>query len=119
MLVIVVKEWISTKKALLTKQDIRNIKVKVDDRMIKCHEEDASSVIVMMAELQQKSYTPILFFKPHKKMDSYQNKHLFLSFKWSSRRNYIQSMLPQSRVLIQLMAQISINLNSFAQQCSR
>ena len=61
MLVIVVKEWISTKKALLTKQDIRNIKVKVDDRIIKRHEDDASSVFVMVAELQQESYTPILF----------------------------------------------------------
>ncbi len=53
-----------SRKHFLAKSDIRNIRVKVDDRIIKCHEEDATSVTMMVAELRQESFNPILIFKP-------------------------------------------------------
>ncbi len=37
-----------SRKHFLTKQDIRNIKAKVDDRIVKRHEDDASSVSMMV-----------------------------------------------------------------------
>lgn len=58
-----------SRKYFLTKQDIRNIKAKVDDRIVKRHEDDASSVSMMVAELQQEAYDLILIFKPQGKRD--------------------------------------------------
>lgn len=58
-----------SRRHFLTKSDIRNIRVKVDDRIIKRHEDDATSVSMIVAELEQESFNPILIFKPQGKVD--------------------------------------------------
>ena len=58
-----------SRKHFLAKSDIRNIRMKVDDRIIKRHEEDATSVTMMVAELRQESFNPILIFKPQGEKD--------------------------------------------------
>ena len=68
---------------------------------------------MMVAELQQESFNPILIFKPQGEKDQTHSlpNHLFWQFKPSFSRNSIKSMYPQSCVLIQLMAQINTDLN--------
>ena len=61
-------EYVS-RKHFLTKSDIRNIRVKVDDRIIKRHEDDATSVTMMVSELEQEPFNPILVFKPQGSKD--------------------------------------------------
>ena len=51
-------------KHFLTKSDIRNMRVKVDDMVIKRHQDDSTSVTMMVAELWQEPFDPILIFKP-------------------------------------------------------
>ena len=58
-----------SRRHFLTKSDVRNIRVKVEDRVIKRHEDDATSVTMMVAELQQESFNPILIFKPQGEKD--------------------------------------------------
>lgn len=58
-----------SRKHFLAKSDIRNIRVKVDDRIIKRHGDDATSVIMMVAELRQEHFNPILIFKPQGRKD--------------------------------------------------
>lgn len=53
-----------SRKHFLAKSDIRNIRAKLDDTLIKRHEDDATSVTMMVAELSQESFNPILIFKP-------------------------------------------------------
>ena len=38
-----------SRRHFLTKSDIRNVRVKVDDRIIKRHDDDATSVTMMVA----------------------------------------------------------------------
>ena len=101
-----------SRRHFLTKSDVRNIRVKVEDRIIKRHEDDATSVTMMVAELQQESFNPILIFKPQGEKDQTHSLpyHLFWQFKPSFSRNSIKSMYPQSCVLIELMAQINTDL---------
>ena len=60
-----------SRKHFLTKSDIRNTQVKVDDRIIKRHDDDATSVIMtpVVAELEQEPFNPILVFKPQGSKD--------------------------------------------------
>lgn len=61
-----------SRKHFLAKSDIRNIKVKVDDRIVKRHDDDATSVTMMVAELQQEPFNPVVIFKPQgSKVDSH------------------------------------------------
>ena len=53
-----------SRRHFLSKSDIHNIRVKVDDCIIKPHEEDAASVTLIVSELREESFDPILFFKP-------------------------------------------------------
>ena len=53
-----------SRRHFLSKSDINNIRVKVDDRIIKRHEDDATSVSLIVSELQEESFDPVLFFKP-------------------------------------------------------
>ena len=53
-----------SRKHFLTKHDINNIRVKVKDATIKRHPNDATSVSIMVAELKEESFNPILIFKP-------------------------------------------------------
>ena len=57
------------RRHFLAKSDIRNIRVKVDDKVIKRHEDDAMSVSMFVAELQQECYNPVLLFKPQGRID--------------------------------------------------
>ena len=59
-----------SRKHLITKKDVRNVEVKVRDRIIIHHKDDARSVQLAVAELQQESYNPILAFKPQGCTDS-------------------------------------------------
>ena len=52
------------RKHFLSKSDINNIRVKVKDAAIKRHENDATSVSMMVAELKEEPFSPILIFKP-------------------------------------------------------
>ena len=51
-------------ESIVTGQDIRNIKRKVDDDMVMKHDNDATSVSLTVSELQQESFNPVLLFKP-------------------------------------------------------
>ena len=53
-----------SRKHFLSKSDIRNIKTKIDDRIVKRHHDDATSVTMMVAELEQEPFNPIVIFKP-------------------------------------------------------
>ena len=53
-----------SRKHFLTKRDINNVRVKVNDALIKRHENDATSVTMMVAELKEEPFNPILIFKP-------------------------------------------------------
>ena len=52
------------RKHFLTKREINNIRVKVNDAVIKLHDNDATSVTMMVAELKEEPFNPILIFKP-------------------------------------------------------
>lgn len=50
--------------------------MKVDDRIIKRHDDDATSVTMIVAELQQEPFNPVVMFKPQgSKDDSYPALH--------------------------------------------
>lgn len=67
MLVIAIKEHISdqyaSRKHFITKQDVSNIRVKVNDNSTIRHQNDALSVSLFVAELQEEEYNPVLLFK--------------------------------------------------------
>ena len=52
-----------SRRHFLSKSDINNIRVKVDDRIIKRHEDDATSVSLLVSELHEESFDPVLYFK--------------------------------------------------------
>ena len=58
-------EFIQTvsRKHFLNKRDIRNIQVKVQDRLVIRHRDDAQSVSLAVAELQQEPFNPVMAFK--------------------------------------------------------
>lgn len=53
-----------SRKHYLTTQDIRNVKRSVLDGQVKRHENDATSVDILVHELQQEPHDPILIYKP-------------------------------------------------------
>ena len=52
------------RKHFATNQDIRNIKRSVIDSQIKRHENDAVSVSIIVQELEQEPFNPVLMYKP-------------------------------------------------------
>ena len=54
----------ASRRHFLSKRDINNIRVRVHDRVIKRHEDDATSVTLLVSELQEESFDPVLIFKP-------------------------------------------------------
>ena len=54
----------TSRKHFLTKKDISNIQMKVKDFEIKRHENDATSVSVIVEELREEPFNPILIYKP-------------------------------------------------------
>lgn len=57
------------RKHFLNKHDICNIRVKVQDRLVICHQDDAQSVCLAVLELQQEPYNPVMSFKVQGKLD--------------------------------------------------
>ncbi len=53
-----------SRRHFLSKRDINNIKVKVHDHVIKRHEDDATSVTLLVSELREELFDPVLIFKP-------------------------------------------------------
>ena len=53
-----------SRKHFLSKSDINNIRVKVGDHTIKRHEDDATSVALIVSELQQEPFDSVLLYKP-------------------------------------------------------
>lgn len=53
-----------SRKHYLSNQDVRNIRRSVVDGKIKRHENDATSVDILVRELQQEPFNPILIYKP-------------------------------------------------------
>ena len=58
-----------SRKHFLNKRDIRNIRVKVQGRLVIRHQDDAQSVCLAVSELQQVPYNPIMAFKVQGKLD--------------------------------------------------
>ena len=52
-----------SRKDFLNKRDIRNVQVKVQDRLVIRHQDDAQSVCLAVSELQQEPYNPVMAFK--------------------------------------------------------
>ena len=48
----------------MTKTDIKNIETKVKDFSIKRHQNDATSVNLIVEELRNEPYNPVLIYKP-------------------------------------------------------
>ena len=53
-----------SRKHFLSNQDIRNVKRSVLDRQVKRHENDALSVNILIGELRQEPFDPVLIYKP-------------------------------------------------------
>ena len=102
-----------SRRHFLTKSDINNVRVKVGDRVIKRHENDATSISLIVSELREESFDPVLFFKPQgsKSPDnpSLSEDSLSLPYKPNFRWSCISSMHQPLSVLILHMAQISID----------
>ena len=47
-----------SRRHFLSKGDINNLRVKVDDRIIKRHEDDAISVSLLVSELHEELFDP-------------------------------------------------------------
>ena len=58
-----------SRKHFINKHDIRNIEVKVKDRVVIRHQNDAQSVSLAVSELQQEPYNPVLAFKVQGRKD--------------------------------------------------
>ena len=58
-----------SRRHFLTKSDINNVRVKVNDEMIKRHKDDSISVTMMVSELKEEPFNPILVFKPQGSQD--------------------------------------------------
>lgn len=54
----------STRRHFLTTTDIKNIQTKVKDFSIKRHQNDATSVNLIVEELRNEPYNPVLIYKP-------------------------------------------------------
>ena len=53
-----------SRKHFITKQDVRNTRRSVSDRLIKRHDNDAMSDSILVREIQQKPFNPVLIHKP-------------------------------------------------------
>ena len=58
-----------TRKHLVTGRDILNIKTRVQDQAIIKHRDDATSVMLAVAELQQEKFNPVFYFKQQHVVD--------------------------------------------------
>ena len=58
------------RKHLITKQDVANLKRKVCDMAVMRDPDDATSVQMMVNELEDESYNPVLIYKPQHKQSS-------------------------------------------------
>ena len=58
------------RKHFLTRQDVNNIRRKVQDNQVIRHEDDATSVSIRIAELQQEPFNHILVYKPQGMSDN-------------------------------------------------
>ena len=54
----------ASRKHFITKQDISNVRVNIKDNAIIRHKSDPISVSLLVSELQQEAFDPILLFKP-------------------------------------------------------
>lgn len=59
-----------TRRHFLSKNDINNIRSNIGDNAIKRHENDAISVSLLVSELQEESFDPILCYKPQGRVES-------------------------------------------------
>ena len=66
----IVNDQTVARKHLLTRQDINNIRRNVKDSQIMWHQDDATSVSLVVAELQQEPFNPILVYKPQGILDN-------------------------------------------------
>jgi len=53
-----------SRKHFISKGDINNVRVKVQDSLIQRHKDDATSVSLFVSELKQESFSPVVVFKP-------------------------------------------------------
>ena len=58
-----------TRRHFLTKTDIKNIQTKVKDFSIKRHQNDAASVNLIVEELRNEPFDPILIYKPQGRVE--------------------------------------------------
>ena len=53
----------SPESIFVTRRDILNIKTRVQDQAVIKHQDDATSVMLAVAELQQEEFNPVLYYK--------------------------------------------------------
>ena len=104
-----------SRRHFLSKSDINNIRVKVDDHVIKRHEDDATSVTLLVSQLREESFDPVLFFKPQgsKSPDhpSLPEESFILAIQTKFQLELYKHMQIPFFALIQLMAQTSTGSN--------
>lgn len=60
---------LSTRRHLVKRRDILNIKCRVQDQSVIRHKDDATSVQLAVTTLQQEEYNPVLYYKPQHSED--------------------------------------------------
>ena len=58
------------RKHYLTRQDVNNIRRKVKDTQVMWHQDNATSISLVVAELQQEPFNPVLVYKPQSMLDN-------------------------------------------------
>ena len=100
-------------EALIKMQDISNIRIKVVDSTIMRHDDDATSVGMIVNKLWQEPFHPVLLYKPqHGKVaqhPSLPEDCFILAIQQNGRNSYMRSMQAQSCALIPLMEQMLIS----------
>ena len=60
----------ATRKVFITKQDVANVRTKVNDLMVVRNKEDSASVEMFVSELSKEAFDPILLYKRQHHTDS-------------------------------------------------
>ena len=101
----------ATRRLFLTKINIKNIQTKVNDFSIKRHQNDATSVDLIVEELKNEPYNPVLIYRPQGRTEPHypmlQDKTFVLALQTKFQRICMRHMHPPFCVLIQLMVQIN------------
>ena len=75
-------DQIVSRRHFISRDDVNNVRVKVQDNLVQRHKDDATSVSLFISELQHESFSPVVVLSPRVKsihnIQSSQMKHLYL-----------------------------------------